>query len=283
MFRPIRDFFSRLTTDKTVTTPGLYAADAKSIKDLSDQISELTGRLVDNAGAHNSIFRGKYLGASVSSVQYANINNATFEDLYPGDYWTINGINWRIAGCDMYLHCGDTELTTHHLVIVPDTCLYTAQMNTSDTTNGGHVGSRMYTTNLASAKTTINNAFSGHVVSFRQLLSTGMSNNNANSWAWTTETVFLMNEVDVFGTHAFGASYAQYSNPGFNTGIDAYQYPLFRLAPEYRVATLNGSRQWWWLRDVVSAAIFASCSLYGLANGDYASGAGGVRPAFLIS
>ena len=86
----------------------------------------LTGR---NAGFHNSIYRGKNLGTSVTTDQWNAIYDGTFDDLFIGDYWTIGGVNWRIAAFDYWLHCGDTECTTHHVVIVPDSCLYNAQMH----------------------------------------------------------------------------------------------------------------------------------------------------------
>lgn len=56
-----------------------------------------------NAGAHNGIYRGKFLGNSVTAAQYAAIAAGTFEDLYIGDYWTIGGVNWRIAAFDYYV------------------------------------------------------------------------------------------------------------------------------------------------------------------------------------
>lgn len=80
--------------------------------------------LFDGAGAHNAIYRGKKLGESVTSEQYTAISSGKFTDLYIGDYWTIESVNWRIAAFDYYYGCGDTAFNTHHAVIVPDTCLY---------------------------------------------------------------------------------------------------------------------------------------------------------------
>lgn len=49
--------------------------------------------LFNNAGAHNAIYRGKSLGSTVTTAQYAAIKAGTFDDLYIGDYWTIGGVN----------------------------------------------------------------------------------------------------------------------------------------------------------------------------------------------
>jgi hypothetical protein len=98
-----------------------------------------------NARSHNSIYRGKYLGDEVTADQYAAIAAGTFDDMYIGDYWTINGVNWRIAHFDYWLHCGDSGsgTTEHHVVIVPDSALYSAKMNETNTTAGGYLHSKM--------------------------------------------------------------------------------------------------------------------------------------------
>ena len=84
-------------------------------------LDELNGKMPNNAGSHNGIFRGKNLGTSVTQGQWTAIQNGTFDDLYIGDYWVIGGFNWRIAAFDYYLNCGDASFTSHHAVIVPDT------------------------------------------------------------------------------------------------------------------------------------------------------------------
>ena len=158
--------------------------------------------LFNNAGAHNAIYRGKSLGSTVTTAQYAAIKAGTFDDLYIGDYWTIGGVNYRIAAFDYYLNSGDTNCTTHHVVIVPDTCLYNAQMHnttsggyesgsTANTTAGGYVGSDMYTKNLETAKTTIKNAFSGHVLKHRIYLTNAVANGRASGGAWCDSEVDL--------------------------------------------------------------------------------------------
>ena len=92
---------------------------------------------------HCNVFRGKNLGGGVSSAQKAAIKDGSFDNLYIGDYWVINGVTWRIADMDYFLRCGDTEFARHHLIIVPDTQLYTGKMNETHTTEGGYVGSLM--------------------------------------------------------------------------------------------------------------------------------------------
>lgn len=257
---------------------------AKAVEGTEAKIAPL---LFNNAGAHNAIYRGKSLGSTVTTAQYAAIKAGTFDDLYIGDYWTIGGVNYRIAAFDYYLNSGDTSCTTHHVVIVPDTCLYNAQMhNTSsggyeggaaNTTTGGYVGSDMYKSNLEQAKTTIKSAFSGHVLKHRIYLTNAVANGRASGGAWCDSEVDLMCEQMVYGSGIF-SPVSDGSNVPANYCVEKSQLPLFQHEPS-RIC----NRATWWLRDVITASYFAGVSSYGNANYYDASTSRGVRPAFCIS
>lgn len=243
--------------------------------------------LFNNAGAHNAIYRGKSLGSTVTTAQYAAIKAGTFDDLYIGDYWTIDGVNYRIAAFDYYLNSGDTNCTTHHVVIVPDTCLYNAQMhNTSsgswesgaaNTTAGGYVGSDMYKSNLEQAKTTIKSAFSGHVLKHRIYLTNAVANGRASGGAWCDSEVDLMCEQMVYGSGIF-SPVSDGSNVPANYRVEKSQLPLFQHEPS-RIC----NRATWWLRDVITASYFAFVGGNGIADYYDASRSFGVRPDFCIS
>ena len=257
---------------------------AKTVEGTEAKIAPL---LFNNAGAHNAIYRGKSLGSTVTTAQYAAIKAGTFDDLYIGDYWTIGGVNYRIAAFDYYLNSGDTSCTTHHVVIVPDTCLYNAQMhNTSsggyesgaaNTTAGGYVGSDMYKSNLEQAKTTIKSAFSGHVLKHRIYLTNAVANGRASGGAWCDSEVDLMCEQMVYGSGIF-SPVSDGSNVPANYRVEKSQLPLFQHEPS-RIC----NRATWWLRDVITASHFALVAYSGCANYDTASNSLGVRPAFCIS
>lgn len=257
---------------------------AKAVEGTEAKIAPL---LFNNAGAHNAIYRGKSLGSTVTTAQYAAIKAGTFDDLYIGDYWTIGGVNYRIAAFDYYLNSGDTNCTTHHVVIVPDTCLYNAQMhNTSsggwesgaaNTTAGGYVGSDMYKSNLEQAKTTIKSAFSGHVLKHRIYLTNAVANGRASGGAWCDSEVDLMCEQMVYGSGIF-SPVSDGSNVPINYRVEKSQLPLFQHEPS-RIC----NRATWWLRDVITASYFAYVAYDGNANYAAASHSLGVRPAFCIS
>lgn len=257
---------------------------AKAVEGTEAKIAPL---LFNNAGAHNAIYRGKSLGSTVTTAQYAAIKAGTFDDLYIGDYWTIGGVNYRIAAFDYYLNSGDTNCTTHHVVIVPDTCLYNTQMhNTSsggwesgaaNTTAGGYVGSDMYKSNLEQAKTTIKSAFSGHVLKHRIYLTNAVANGRASGGAWCDSEVDLMCEQMVYGSGIF-SPVSDGSNVPANYRVEKSQLPLFQHEPS-RICSRNN----WWLRDVITASRFAHVDYNGYATCNLASYSLGVRPAFCIS
>lgn len=256
---------------------GSATSAANSAQAAQESATELAALLFNNAGAHNAIYRGKNLGTSVTATQWAAIANGTFADLYIGDYWVIGGVNWRIAAFDYYYKTGDTSCTTHHVVIVPDTNLYTHVMNDTNITTGGYIGSKMYTEGLAQAKTQINSAFgSSHILSHRQFLVNAVTNGKPSGGSWYDSTVELMTEQNVYGGKIFGAGNDGSTVPYLYT-IDKSQFPLFAHDP-----SMISNRQWFWLRDVVSAANFANVGTGGDAYYGRASADDGVRPAFSI-
>lgn len=252
---------------KVITVENLH-------KGLQTDIDSVRNVLADGAAAHNCIYRGKNLGTSVTAEQYAAISSGKFTDLYIGDYWVIKGVTYRIAAFDYYYNCGDTNFTKHHVVIVPDTSLYKAQMNTSNVTTGGYTGSAMYKSNLAQAKTTIKAAFgSAHVLTKRELLTNAVNGNTPSGWVWFDSDVELMNEVQVYGSVAWGA----HDGNGYNVASGDGQFPLFMFD-----RTKLHNREDYWLRDVSSATHFSYVANYGYASISSASYSIGVRPAFCI-
>lgn len=252
---------------KVITVENLH-------KGLQTDIDSVRNVLADGAAAHNCIYRGKNLGTSVTAEQYAAISSGKFTDLYIGDYWVIKGVTYRIAAFDYYYNCGDTNFTKHHVVIVPDTSLYKAQMNTSNVTTGGYTGSAMYKSNLAQAKTTIKAAFgSAHVLTKRELLTNAVNGNTPSGWAWFDSDVELMNEVQAYGSVAWGA----HDGNGYNVASGDGQFPLFMFD-----RTKLHNREDYWLRDVSSAPGFSNVNGNGRADAYSASYSLGVRPAFCI-
>ena len=231
-----------------------------------------------NAGSHNTIYRGKNLGSVVTQAQYTAIRNGTFDDLFIGDFWTIGGIDYRIAAFDYYYNTGDTYCTTHHVVIVPDQSMYTYKMNDNGTTNTGYVGSLLYRTGLQSAKNTIKNAFNGHILKHRIFLSNSAINGAVTNGIWCDSEVDLMSEHMVYGCQIFTFASTAGNNPT-NYHAEKTQLPLFRYDP----SKIDINHDTWWLRDVTFSTAFAGIHRDGVVFSDVMTNVNGIRPFFCIS
>lgn len=232
------------------------------------------------AEQHANVFRGKSLGATVANEQYAAIAAGTFDNLYIGDYWTIGNVNWRIADFDYWFGKGFDEIcSTHHAVIVPDSGLYSAKMNDTDTTEYGYHRSKMRTEKLEQAKQIINSAFGPEHILTKQLSFVSYVEDGIPvSSTGAQSTVDLMNEINVYGYRYYAPGNDGSATLVDNT-FDYSQFALFRLAPKFINIGFNNA---WWLRDVVSGSEFAAFGHFGYPAASSASSSLLVRPAFAI-
>lgn len=247
---------------------GTNADDIKALKGLTAMLGQ-TG-----ASRANSFIYEHSLGTSFTAEQSADIRAGKFELVRTGGYWTINGRKYWAAHADYRLNCGDTALTTHHMLVIPDKSFYNHAMNDTNDTTSSYYGSKMKTSGLADALATIKADFGAdHILSHRIILANAVSNGASSGWAWYDSQIDLMNEKMVYGSCAWGGG----AQNGYDTGADKSQLALFQARPD-----LITNRENWWLRDVQSATYFCYVSAYGIASSWGASNSLGVRPAFLI-
>ena len=250
---------------------GLAGANAKDINTLKE-LTKMLGQT--GASRANSFIYEHELGTSFTAEQSADIRAGKFEKVRTGGYWTINGRKYWAAHADYRLHCGDTELTTHHMLVIPDRSFYNGVMNDANDTTGSYYGSKMKTSGLADALATIKADFGAdHILTHRIILANAVSNGASSGWAWYDSQIDLMNEHMVYGSYAWGGG----AQNGYDTGIDKSQLALFQARPD-----LITNRENWWLRDVQSATRFCLVGARGHADAWAASNSLGVRPAFLI-
>lgn len=258
----------------------------------------------------NGIARGADLTAYWDSgLMSANIQAGKFIGMHIGDYitksvnlpaitytnksgtqvtqaaQTFSNVKWLLGAFDPHLHCGDTETTAHHVLIIPASTLQrNVSMNPTNTTDGAYVGSDMWKVHMPNWATAIKNAFgSAHILSHRELLSNAINATaasaagagwvgTASGWAWTTVEVNIPNEAMVY-SKAFGSA-------GFDTGDFPRMLPLFALKCSHLY-----DRSWFWLRNVAFASDFCIATNHGYAscNGaSYSNANGGVRPYSLL-
>ena len=256
----------------------------------------------DGAGVHNGICRGKNITTDFNSGAFStNVANGTFRNIFIGDYIikemtsSLGGtetVKWIVADLDWFLRCGSTDVTAHHVVLVPEDCFRTAtRMNSSNTTTGAYVGSEMYTTSLPAYATAVTNAFgSAHILSHTDLFATTMTAATASmagggltgastGWDWQSDRkIDLLSEPMVYGGTVCSSSF-------YDVGCGKSQLALFRLRPDL-IQCGSGynstGRSDWWLRAVASSTTFALIDATGYASRTGASHAAGLRPFILI-
>ena len=228
----------------------------------------------EGATRANALPIEKDLGTSFTAEQSADIRSGKFDKVRVGGYWTINGRKYWAAHADYRLHCSDAELTTNHMLVIPDRSFYNGVMNDTNDTTGSYYGSKMKTSGLADALATIKADFGAdHILPHRTLLPNAVSNGASSGWAWFDSQIDLMNEHMVYGSYAWGGGFQN----GYDTSADKSQLALFQARPD-----LIANRESWWLRDVRSATRFCDVDIDGAAGSRSASSSIGVRPAFLI-
>lgn len=244
----------------------------------------------NGAQTHNNVFRGQNLGA-LDATHIANIQNGSFHDMFVGDYFTVNGSNYVIAGINTkHLH-GDNMALGNHLLLMPDrfskledgTIMRpngnTRYMNDTDTTDGGLAGTKLYKTYMPSIQKRLEADFGSHLLNFREIVSTHVDGSGApDQGEWRDAKLGIPNEVMVYGSTLSGNNK---NGAWYNIGDDDTQLPLFRLDPD---EITNHRDAAYWLRDIHSASEFAGATNNGNASWGGASFTWfGVRAFFLIS
>lgn len=263
----------------------------------------------DGAEAHNAMWGGRDITAAFNNgTVSANIANGTFHDIFPGDYITKQvtipqvladdgttvlfaggtyTVKWVVADCDYWINKGtdDTGMTAHHVAIVPQAAIFRARMNSTNTTEGGYVGSEMYKKIIPACATGIVNAFgSEHILTFMDLMTKDVDTSHVSSglpqfmgtsgwWSspWWSVQCNLMSETMVYGAPICASG-------AVDNAAATRQMSAFRLSERL----INYNRLDWWLRDVGSSTFFADVNLSGCAFVMHSSDLGGVRPFALL-
>ena len=244
----------------------------------------------DGAQTHNNIFRGSSLGA-LTATHIANIQNGTFRNMFIGDYFSINGSNYVIAGMNYKVgHYGDSTTLGNHLVLMPQDWSKTPTqtltpeggtnkyMNDTDTTAGGFAGSKLYKTYLPQIQTKLESDFGSNLMTFNTVLSTHVDASGTPDQGKRVDVkVFIPNEVMIYGTTLNGNNN---NNASYNIGEETSQLPLMQLSSAEQ---WNHSSAGSWLRDIHSQSDF--CVAADAAVGFHVGASypwEGVRAFFLI-
>lgn len=157
--------------------------------------------------AKRPYIRDNNLGSSVTSTQKARIADGSFTGLFVGDYWTINGIRYRIVDIDYWYGYGDPKLLTHHVVLMPDQKLSTARMHNANSV--AYARTEMAISGLNTITTNITSIFGVNNVLLRsgwyddEINKTDSAGGVTNSKLMTTR-LELPTETMLFGSRFVG-------------------------------------------------------------------------------
>ena len=234
---------------------------------LDDEIENTIKPIINlqsNLSGKKSIFRGLYLGDTFTQDQKNAISYGTLDNLFLGDYWTMGGINYRIADFN-YWNYG---LGGMHLVIVPDTCLLTRQMDLNNNSYYSllyyHADIRAFLNNIV-LPTMIASNFDNCIAQYYENLQS-----NTNKFNEVEARLELMSESMAYGQGILRTD----SAPTYSIN----QLALFKVRPEFICCYQD-----YWLRDR-SGTNYCMVSESGLAS--YQSNFDqtvGIRPCFAIA
>lgn len=236
--------------------------------------------LVQNWGGvnHNGIYRGKHLGPITLSniddfIAEHGIVSGDFTDLYLGDVVRImDGVydkQWMVAGFDYYFRKGQTDITQHHVILMPVEPLFDDTMNPTASTAGSYTGSAMFTTKLPALDVTLSNALGAHIMTISNRLGSAITGDKTSAWVWTTAKSILPTENQIYGSSIWGTPY--------DVGLDINKLPVFNFINHNEFG-----RNTIWLREVNSSTMFSAAGDDGRCIGVNANTSHGVSPIIAV-
>lgn len=218
----------------------------------------------------------------------ARIKAGNFEGIYIRDYFDIKlsdgkVMRYRIAAIDPYLNCCDTEITEHHVMMVPDTVWPDSVVwNTTNNNNGNasekhpYLASNLHKwlnqTFFPLLPQKWKNVIANHRTLLEERFSATAALTDSPTWSWADMgKVWALSEVEVYGFPVWGTK-------GYSVGMDCH-FPLFPDSASRIRRNPDGDRFSWWLRAASSGGSTGACSVggYGYASNSNTSGTG-VRP-----
>ncbi|MBR0168727.1 MAG: hypothetical protein IJQ08_08645 [Synergistaceae bacterium] len=245
----------------------------KDIKTLGNKFNSIVN--TNNAAAHNSIYRGKNLGTTITAAQSAAIRAGTFTDLYPGDYWqaqnpaftwtdkdgveheypaNTGATTYYVAGCNclkMIKKDNITPVIGNHVIV----CMYAhrqERMNDTPSTEGGYANSEMATNTLLKYVALFKAIFGEeHIMKYGDWLCNSVTDGVESGYSWyENREADLLSEEMVFGRRIQNKA---------NSFSGISQLPLFAF--NYELLCIGGMHSW--LRDAISSTNYACMKFNG--------------------
>jgi len=197
------------------------------------------------------------------------LDDGTTNIQWEGSY---KNLRIMIAGFNIYKHAGSTENTKNHILFQFADCPFTRRLNATNTNAGGWAATEARTYFEGDLKSALTALLGNCLYGVQRLHST-----KDNSWSWSTDTVFLPTEYEIFGAPIW-------SEVGYGGGFQC-QWPIYRESAVWLVKKRNGSRLSYWTASPSSGSAAYFVLVSGSGSGDFngASSALGCAPAFCVS
>lgn len=272
-----------IVTDYPSPTDGSWYQFVLELRENMNKLKSMGELLsVENgAGFHNSVYRGKNLGSTLTSEQKLAIKNGTFKDLYIGDYWEsdkANKIKFRIAGFNYWKCEGNVNnRPKNHVAIVAD---YNEQdklpmCEQLSTYSTGYANSslklKLDSESLASKEHAISVFGNPFILTHQEYLPNKLKEHGVyESCAWVNSTFGIPTAEMIFG---------QYENPRTYIPISSTRIlPLFIMNPE-----LISGKNTYWLRNTRGINMYASVINSGLISSISADTSNYIRLVFGVT
>lgn len=188
----------------------------------STLLEQVLGDFSATAGYHNGIYRGKNITSYFTDGSlWSRINGtngyALFEDLYIGDYITVNSRSYAIVDFDYYIRCGSSDFNAHHLVMMP-----TGNMNIPEGTTLYGSEDTLEFINTANAGVTVSSQETATAFKWNATMEAPNTSTTAGGYKYSRMRQIIMKAADTIVTDAFGAAHLKtiqplYPNPASST------------------------------------------------------------------
>lgn len=218
----------------------LETKDESTMYVISDDEEVKEAELFSYPISHNCVFRGKYLGDSVTDKQRTAIVEGTWDDIFIGDYWTFGGINFRIASLSLNLSVG-----VNPLVLLPDSTTVMSSLTTDTATYIGEAQASLIPGNSINSLFLLLSAQGFSTLGSRYAETMTQINKESREMSMTNFSTsltkgFLMAFENIYG---YSITTLEVSRLSSDNCAPSVQFPLFRLAPEY-IPAKDGNIYW---------------------------------------
>ena len=274
-------YYSKYAGEEIDNAVAQTGVNSSRLEVVETKLNDISGSAI----SHNGIYRGKNLtGVYTVEEMYQKITSGTFEDLYLGDYFTFSTnvnlpggavsaetVSLVFAGFDYYYNVGDQVLAKHHAVMIPYKPFSTmAKFNETSSVEGGYLNSYIHQTVLPCYASAMSTALEGHLLTYRDWLTSSVGGDYATGCTWADVTLQLMNEVQLYGTVVWGKSQ-------YEIGCGNRQLPLFKF-----ISPVTYTRNRFWLRTIAKTDSASASNHYGHAYIQMVSLTSAVRPIMLF-